>query len=363
VSAAADLNRASAMIDMARFDHAARLLTALVASAPDNSRAWCLLARAQLGAGRADQALEAARRAGQLDPADDWPHRLASTALISMGKPVEAMSAALQARNIAPHFWRSHVCLAQAAAEAGQHQLAAGAAAEAVAIAPGEPDVHFTMGKVALAAGDLASATASQQAALAIDPGHAGAINELGRISLRARDASGAAGYFLRAARSAPGAGVFGRNTEVALARVAAAITVPASLVIAAAVYLPVLDRAWSGWLDLLLLVAALMVAGYAVQLVRKLPADGRRHLVRMLRRRQAALAVAVMAAAVMVITGAGVLAVHPLHGYTGLELPARTLLAGVMLRLMVSALARRRARPRNAADRQDVTAARSGAS
>ncbi len=353
---AADLRRASAMIEVSRFCDAARLLAGCVAAAPDNSRAWCLLARAQLGAGRAGEALAAARRAGQLDPADDWPYRLASTALISLGRPAEAMAAALQARSLAPHFWRSHVCLAQAAAENGQPWLAAEAAAAAVAIAPAEPDVHFTMGKVALTAGDLQQARASQQAALAIDPGHAGAINELGRISLRARDASSAAGYFLRAARSSPGAGVFGRNTEVALARVAAGITVPAALVLAAAVYLPMLGPRSAGWLYLLLAVAALLVTGYAVQLVRKLPADGRRHLARMLRRRQAALAVLALACGVMITAGIAVLAVRPLPGgSTMLELPARTVLAVLVIRALLSCAGRRRARPRVQADQPGV--------
>jgi tetratricopeptide (TPR) repeat protein len=344
------------MIEVSRFEDAVGLLTAMVAATPDNSRAWCLLSRAQLGAGRADEALAAARRAGLLDPADDWPYRLASTALISLARPAEAVSAALQARNIAPHFWRSHVCLAQAATEAGQHQLACQAAEAAVTISPGEPDVHFTMGKVALAAGDLQQARASQETALAIDPGHSGAINELGRISLRAHDASGAAGYFLQAARSSPGAGVFGRNTEVALARVAAAITVPAALVLATAVYLPVLAPRRSGWLGLLLAIASLLVAGYAIQLVRKLPVDGRRHLARMLRRRQTILAIATMATIVMITTGIAVLAVHPLPGgKTLLELPARTVLAVLMIRTLLAAMARRRAKPQTAADQPRV--------
>lgn len=275
------------MIDLGRYDEAARLLAAVVATTPDNARAWSLLARAHLGAGRSAEAVLAARRAGTLNPSDDWPYRLASTALVSLGRSQEALSAATEARRLAPDFWRSHVCLAQTATAAGERQLAADAAAAALAIAPDEPDVQFTAGKVALGDGDLSRARAHQHAALAIDPGHSGAINELGRISLRKRDVSGAAGYFLRAARSAPGVEIFGRNTEVALAKVLTNIAVSASLVIAIGVDLLILGMVEPVPFAILMVVLAGLACGYAALQVRRLPAEGRRHLVRMLRRRQ----------------------------------------------------------------------------
>ena len=127
-AAAADLSRAATMIELGRYDDAARLLAAVLASAPDSSRGWCLLARARLGAGDQTGAIAAAARASALDPADDWPYRLASTALLSAGRTGDAVAAAEQARRLAPHFWRAHVCVAQAAAADGQLGLAAQAA-------------------------------------------------------------------------------------------------------------------------------------------------------------------------------------------------------------------------------------------
>ena len=113
------------------------------------------------------EAVAAASRASALDPADDWPYRLVSTALIGMGQTADAVTAALEARKLAPHFWRSHVCLAQAATADRQHDLAAEAAATALALAPDVADVHVTAGKAALGRGDLDEARGWQESALA----------------------------------------------------------------------------------------------------------------------------------------------------------------------------------------------------
>jgi tetratricopeptide (TPR) repeat protein len=287
--------------------------------------------------------MTAARRAGALNPADDWPHRLASTALLSIGRSREAVAAADQARRLAPDFWRSHVCLAQAAVAAGDRRLAADAVGQALAIGPDEPDVQFTAGKVALAAGDLTRARAHQEAALAIDPGHSGAINELGRISLRERDASAAAGYFLRAARSAPGVPIFGRNTEVALAKVLTNITVAAAAVLAVAAGAPVATRIDPVPYAIVVGVLTGLAGAYAVVVVRRLPPDGRRHLARMLARRRWQLTIAGI---VMIVVGtAGLAAIAWSLTRTGTSAlpPALIVIATVAAgRVLVTTLIRR---------------------
>jgi tetratricopeptide (TPR) repeat protein len=294
-----ELGRAAAMIEVGRFDDAARLLARIVASEPDGARAWSLMSRAHLGAGRWAEALAAAHRAIAISPADHWPFRLASTALVSLGRSAEAVTAALEACRLAPGVWRSHVCLAQAATAAGQPGRAAQAAATALALAPDEPDVQFTAGKVALSTGDLARARSHQQAALAADPDHSAAINELGRISLREQDIGGAAGWFLRAARAAPGVAIFGRNTEIALAKVLTNITVLVSVVLAAAIVLPFLVGAGTLPDILVLAVLSALTCGYAVRQLRRVPPEGRRHLARMLRRRHWLGTIAAIAAAI----------------------------------------------------------------
>ena len=285
---AADLDRASVMIDLGRYGDAVSLLGSALASSPGSSRGWCLLSRAHLGGGNAPEAVAAAARASALDPADDWPYRLVSTALIAMGQTAGAVSAAQQACRLAPQFWRSQVCVAQAATADGEHELAAQAAAAALALAPDVADVHVTAGKAALARGDVSEAKRWQQSALAIEPAHSGAINELGRISLRSRDASGAVTHFLRAARTSPGIGVFSRNTELALGRVATRFT--ARTIAMGATAAGIIAAAAAGDVPLAVLLGLLLIplAVRNVSELRRLPAEGRRHLVRLSRARWA---------------------------------------------------------------------------
>ena len=214
-----ELARASAMLDVKRFDEAAVLLAQIVAGEPENSRAWCLMARAHLGADRYHEAIEAANRAVGLDPADEWPHRLASNALVHLGNYSAALRAAHEACRLAPGYWQTHVCVAQAALAAQRLDAATDAAGRARALAPNEPDVQFLSGKVSLARGELAEAREYQERALALDPAHSGAMNELGRIRLRRHDAAGAIRHFISAARTTPDERIYSRNIDVVILR------------------------------------------------------------------------------------------------------------------------------------------------
>ena len=117
------------MLDVRRFDEASQLLARVVAAEPDSSRAWCLMARAHLGADRYAEAIEVANRAVALDPSDEWPHRLASNALVHLGNYGDAMRAAHEACRLAPSYWQTHVCLAQAALAAQRLDTATDAGA------------------------------------------------------------------------------------------------------------------------------------------------------------------------------------------------------------------------------------------
>jgi tetratricopeptide (TPR) repeat protein len=214
-----DLTRAATMLDLGRYDDASTLLARVVAADPGSSRAWCLFARAHLGAGRFQPAVDAANRAVAIDPGEEWPHRLASNALMHLGQHREGLRAASEARRLAPSYWQTHVCVAQAALAASQPARASAAAAEARRLAPDEADVHFLSGKVALARGDLAGARDHQERALAIDPAHSGAMNELGRIRLRRHDTAGAIRHFISASRATPGEQIYSRNIDVVILR------------------------------------------------------------------------------------------------------------------------------------------------
>jgi tetratricopeptide (TPR) repeat protein len=214
-----ELARAATMLDLGRYDEASTLLARLVSAEPGSGRAWCLFARAHLGADRFADAVEAANRAAAIEPTEEWPHRLASNALMHLGNHAEALRAAAESRRLAPGYWQTHVCVAQAALAAGQPAIAATAATEARKLAPNEPDVHFLSGKVALARGDLDGARGHQERALALDPTHSGAMNELGRIRLRRHDTIGAIKHFISAARTTPGEHIYSRNIDVVIVR------------------------------------------------------------------------------------------------------------------------------------------------
>lgn len=210
---ARDFAQASMLLDLKRYDEAASLLARIVAAGPEDSRAWCLLAAAHLGAGRYEEAAAAASRAITLAPSDDWPYRLASIAQLHLGKPTAAISSADEACRLAPDEWRAYICLAQAqlareAAHLSQAEpskvyfkAAERAAVNALRLAPHEPDAHFTAGRVSYAQRRWKAARAHQERALALDPAHSGALNELGRISLHRGGNLRAARHFIQAAR------------------------------------------------------------------------------------------------------------------------------------------------------------------
>ena len=330
------LARASAMLEVKRYEQAATLLAQLVAAEPDDNQAWGLLARAHLGAGRYSEAAGAAGRAAVLAPWDDWPHRLISKAHLYQGQPARAMLAAHEACRLAPQEWRPYLCLAQAAlATEVDFDVAAEAAATARRIAPGEPDVHFVAGMVSLAQGNRNAARAHQERALALDPAHSGALNELGRISLQRLGVARGARHFLQAARQAPRVSVYGYNLEVVVRRTVGLVISVATLAscvltyMAALVHLPRIPLVAG-----LALIAVLAAAFGAVQL-RRMPPE----LQPLFRRRRVVLASA--AAYGSILVALAVAAVTPAAALPG-ALVAVTLLVGCS-RLIAFGLLRQR--------------------
>jgi tetratricopeptide (TPR) repeat protein len=177
------LDRAETLCDLGRYTDAVAMAGQAIAEDPRDPRAWCLMARAQLGDERPSNALEAARAASKLDPKSELPHRLASVALSNLGREEEAVDAALDAAHCAPESWRAQARLARALA-AIRHRLkeAAAAAVRAQALEPDDPEPHLAAGTVALASGRQSDATSAFCAALAVDPLCGEAHNQLADI-------------------------------------------------------------------------------------------------------------------------------------------------------------------------------------
>ena len=286
-----ELARASAMLDVRRFDEATELLARVVAAEPESGRAWCLMARAHLGSERYSDAVNAANRAVSLDPADEWPHRLASNALVHLGAYNDALRAAAEACRLAPDFWQTHVCVAQAALAGHRIDVATAAAVQARALAPNEPDVHFLSGKVSLAAGALAEARRHQERALALDPTHSGAMNELGRIRLRRHDTAGAIRHFISAARVAPGESIYSRNIDVVILRTVSRTIYAFTLIALILIWIPALTHvSRTPFVIGLGSLAVATATGFAVAVAR-LPGEARLMVRRTLRKPRVATA------------------------------------------------------------------------
>jgi tetratricopeptide (TPR) repeat protein len=282
------------MLDLGRYDEATTLLARVVSADPGSSRAWCLFARAHLGADRYLAAIEAANRAAAIDPDEEWPHRLASNALMHLGNHVEALRAAAESRRLASSYWQTHVCVAQAALAAGQFAVAAAAAAEARKLAPNEPDVHFLSGKVALNQGNLDNARSHQERALALDPTHSGAMNELGRIRLRRHDTAGAIRHFINAARTTPGEHIYSRNIDVVILRAVSRMIYFFVLIALFLLWLPALTHVGRLPLALGFGLLTLGTAATFVIMLLRLPREARGLVRRTLRTRRVAGALAV---------------------------------------------------------------------
>src|SRR5581483_9710903 len=290
-----ELARASTMLDVRRFDEATELLARLVAAEPESGRAWCLMARAHLGS---------ERYAHAIDAADEWPHRLASNALVHVGAHQDALRAAAEACRLAPDFWQTHVCVAQAALAGHRLDVAAAAAARARALAPNEPDVHFLSGKVSLTGGSLTEAREHQERALALDPTHSGAMNELGRIRLRRHDTAGAIRHFISAARVAPGEHIYSRNIDVVILRTVSRTIYAFTLLALILIWIPALTHvSRTPFVIGLGALAAATVAGFTAVVLR-LPREARLMVRRTLRTPRVATALGLASGGVLIAFG-----------------------------------------------------------
>jgi tetratricopeptide (TPR) repeat protein len=344
-----ELARASAMLDVRRYDEATSLLAQLVAAEPESSRAWCLMSRAHLGTARYTDALDAANRAVVLDPGDEWPHRLASNALVHTGRYSEALRAAEQACRLAPHFWQTHVCVAQAALAGYRLDVANAAAGRARALAPNEPDVHFLSGKVSLAGGALASAKEHQERALALDPTHSGAMNELGRIRLRRHDAAGAIRHFISAARSAPDEHIYSRNIDVVILRTVSSAIYVFTLIALLLIWVPAIAHVTRLPFLISLGALALLAAGAFAWLLLQLPREARILVRRTIRTRRVMGALGIAVGGVAIAFGIVAFA------------PAADITLWFPLAVVITAAARVTARAtlRNASPRKPLTGRR----
>jgi tetratricopeptide (TPR) repeat protein len=221
---AALLSRASQLIELGRAEEALALLRRAIAAAPENSRAWCMTAQAEVAADRPSRALAAAERALALDPGAEWAHRLASLALGRQRRWHEAIQAAQEAVRLAPYEWRTHARIAEALAadprrrhRRARRRQARQHASRAVTLAPLAPDSHSALGRVLLDLDKPRKAESAFREALRLDPLNAAARNALGVATLRRGDPVSAVAHFGASLAAQPQQQIPVRNLEAAL--------------------------------------------------------------------------------------------------------------------------------------------------
>ncbi|MEV4356201.1 hypothetical protein [Nonomuraea sp. NPDC049625] len=151
-----------------------------------SSREWCDEALTRLNAGRPESALDAARRAAELDPGAEWAYRLISLAHERLGRDADALPAAEHAVELARGSWPARLRLAAILRRSpGRSREAVEHATLAGKFAPERPDPEVMLGDLALLGGDHTGAERSYRAALAADPANPQARMNLGLSLLR----------------------------------------------------------------------------------------------------------------------------------------------------------------------------------
>ncbi|MEW1842887.1 tetratricopeptide repeat protein [Nonomuraea angiospora] len=136
-----------------------------------SSREWCDEALTRLNAGRPESALDAARRAADLDPGAEWAYRLISLAHERLGRDADALPAAERAVELARGSWPARLRLAAVLRRSpGRWREAVEHATMAGKFAPERPGPGVMLGDLALLGGDHIRAERSYRAALAADP-------------------------------------------------------------------------------------------------------------------------------------------------------------------------------------------------
>jgi tetratricopeptide (TPR) repeat protein len=207
-------SRASAALEIRRFQLAENEARQALAIDPRDVDATLYLARALLGQARYDESAEAARTAVALAPRDGYAHYLLGFALQAGGRAAEAVDALHEAVNLSPDAGRYHARLAialfdlkdreNARAEIetalaldpdntilldegsrvlallGEHDRAESLARRVIERTPNAASEHWRLAWVLGHQRRYIDASESARAALAIDPNHWAAWEELG---------------------------------------------------------------------------------------------------------------------------------------------------------------------------------------
>ncbi|MGE0454591.1 MAG: sulfatase-like hydrolase/transferase [Vicinamibacteria bacterium] len=178
-------SRIERLHDARRYDEAIALCRENLRERPDMALAWMQLASLERARGDLRAALDAARRALALRPADTETGAILGLYLVEAGRAKEAVALLEAFAAQDPPDFDVLQTLGVALAGLGQRQAALASFERARQLDPTSASVQVNQGTVHLMAGDLRAARAAFEGALALDAGVARAWNSLGVIAAR----------------------------------------------------------------------------------------------------------------------------------------------------------------------------------
>ena len=201
----AALQRARALADLGRWSEAVEALQPALADPGGGAEPWCVLARCELGRGRADVARTAAGRAVAADPDAEWGHRLLSVAALRLGDRAGARAAAERALALEPDLCEGlHLLATIRRDERGGLPDAEHLARRALQADPGHPLAWQTAAEVAVARRNWPQAESYARQGLALDPQDADLALLLGTALDRQGRTAEAGRAYAAAARADP---------------------------------------------------------------------------------------------------------------------------------------------------------------
>lgn len=179
--------RAQVALDLGRYHVAEREARSALGADPRDDEAYVLLARAYLGSGDWERALDASQQCVNASPRRGYAHYLVGFSLQCMGRHADATTPLREAVSLEPQFARYHARLALAYAEAKEPEQAVQSVERALEMSPRDGVVLEVAARVFGVVRDLARAEEVARAYVSLEPENPSAFGRLTWILTEAR--------------------------------------------------------------------------------------------------------------------------------------------------------------------------------
>lgn len=174
------MHQAGALLELGRPQEALQIAGMAAMTQPADASVFCVTATVHIATGDVEEAFAEIKRALELEPTWEWPHRLQAMALLRQAEELsgrkarrlqrKAAEAARHAVMLGPLVSEAHYVQAFAQLTLGRLRKARAAAAKAVELDPDDTPGWVVTALVELTQRQWAAAGYAAQRALAIDP-------------------------------------------------------------------------------------------------------------------------------------------------------------------------------------------------